>query len=383
MSSESNIQFSRPYTGEEEARAAADVVRSGWIVGGPELAAFEQEFAARCGAAHGVGVSSWTSGAFLTLHALGIGPGDEVLVPSYTFIASVNVITHCGATPVFVDIDERTWNVDPDDLEKKISRRTKLLLPVDQLGLPCDMDAVNEIAARHDVGVVDDAACAIGSRNRGRAVGSLCPTSVFSLHARKLVTTGEGGMIVTDDGALAERLRRLRHQGMSLSDYQRQTMPPTTYESYPEVGYNFRITDIQAAIGRVQLAKLDEILARRRAIAKMYLDYLDDHPLFQAPAVTGGIEPNWQSFMIGVREDAPIDRDGVMQRLHERGVPTRRSVMASHLEAPYRALAAHLPNTERAFAGNLQLPMHPGLSAAQGTRIVEALSEVTREATGS
>lgn len=377
------IQFSRPYTGEEEALAAANVVRSGWIVGGPELAALEREFADRCGAAHAVGVSSWTTGAFLTLHALGVGPGDEVLVPSYTFIASVNVITHCGATPVFVDIDDRTWNVEPRDMEEKISARTKLLLPVDQVGLPCDMDAVNDIAARHGIAVLDDAACAIGSSNRGRPVGSLCPISVFSLHARKLVTTGEGGMIVTDDGALAERLRHLRHQGMSLSDYQRHGMSPTTYESYPEVGFNFRITDIQAAIGRVQLAKLDEILARRNAIADAYLDYLRDHPLFQAPTVPDGITPNWQSFMIGVREDSPMGRDRIMERLHEHGIPTRRSVMASHLEAPYKAVVTRLPNTERAFARNLQLPMHPGISIAQQTRVIEALSEVTREATGA
>jgi len=375
------IQFSRPYTAEEEAQAAADVVRSGWIVGGPELAAFETEFAARCGAAHAVGVSSWTSGAFLTLHALGIGPGDEVLVPSYTFIASVNVIVHCGATPVFVDIDAHTWNVDPQDLESRITPRTKLLLPVDQVGLPCDMDAINTIAARHGIGVLDDAACAIGSSNRDRPVGSLTPVSVFSLHARKLVTTGEGGMIVTDDAALAERLRRLRHQGMSLSDYQRHALSPTTYESYPEVGYNFRLTDIQAAIGRVQLARLDEILARRRAIAEGYLDYLGNHPLFQAPTVPEGMTPNWQSFMVGVRENAPVQRDHVMQQLHARGVPTRRSVMASHLEAPYRALAAHLPNTEKAFARNFQLPMHPGLSASQQTRIIEALDQVTRKST--
>ena len=383
MNDDDAVQFSRPYTGEEEARAAADAVRSGWIVGGPQLAAFEREFAGRCGAAHAVGVSSWTTGAFLTMHALGIGPGDEVLVPSYTFIASVNVITHCGATPVFVDIDEHTWNIDPQDMEEKISPRTKLLLPVDQVGLPCDMDAINGIAARHDIAVLDDAACAIGSSNRGRPVGSLAPVTVFSLHARKLITTGEGGVIVTDDGEFADRLRRLRHQGMSLSDYQRHGMSPTTFESYPEVGYNFRITDIQAAIGRVQLAKLDEIIARRNALANAYLDYLGNHPLFLAPAVPEGIAPNWQSFMIGIREDSPIDRNSVMERLHERGIPTRRGVMASHLEAPYKSMATRLANTERAFARNLQLPMHPGLSMAQQARVIEALSEVTLEATGA
>ena len=375
------IQFSRPWYGDEEARAAEAVIRSGWIVGGPELAAFEQETAARCGAAHGVGVSSWTTGAFLTLHALGIGPGDEVLVPSYTFIASVNVVAHCGAAPVFVDIDPLTWNLDPADLERKVTPRTRLALPVDQLGLPCDMDAIRETLAGRDVALLDDAACAIGSRNRGRPVGSLAPITVFSLHARKLVTTGEGGMIVTDDGDLAARLRRLRHQGMSLSDYERHSLSPTTYESYPEIGYNFRITDIQAAIGRAQLAKLDLMLARRRALAERYLEYLRDHALFRGPTVPPGMEPNWQSFQVAVREDAPISRDEVMQRLHAAGVPTRRGVMASHLEAPYRHLDAVLPHTEREFAACFQLPMHPGLDDAQCTRVLEALEAVTRRAT--
>jgi perosamine synthetase len=383
MSDDDSIGFSRPYYSEDEARAAAAVIRSGWIVGGPELAAFEQEFATRCGAAHGVGVSSWTTGAFLTLHALGIGPGDEVLVPSYTFIASVNVIAHCGATPVFVDIDPLTWNIDPGDMEKKVSDRTRLLLPVDQLGLPCDMDAINDIAARHDIAVLDDAACALGSRNRNRPVGSLAPVTVFSLHARKVVTTAEGGMIVTDDGEFAERLRRLRHQGMSLSDFERHGLPPTTYESYPEIGYNYRFTDIQAAIGRVQLGKLDEILERRRAVAAVYVDYLSNHPLFQAPSVPDGLEPNWQSFQIAVREGSPVAREEVMTRLDEQGIPTRRGVMASHLEPPYRNADVSLPNTEAAFARNLQLPMHPGLSRSQQERIIDALDAITRTAIGT
>lgn len=377
-----SIAFSRPFFGEDEALAAARVVRSGWIVGGPELAAFEREFAACCGASHAVGVSSWTAGAFLVLHSLGLGPGDEVLVPSYTFIATVNVIAHCGAKPVFVDIDPWTWNIDPADLEEKIGPCTRFVLPVDQLGLPCDMDTINQIGQRHGLTVIDDAACALGSSNRGRPVGSLCPVTVFSLHARKIVTTGEGGVIVTGDGELAGRLRRLRHQGMSLSDFERHELSPTTFESYPEVGYNFRITDIQAAIGRAQLEKLDEIIALRHAVAKDYLDYLDGHELFQAPTVPSGLETNWQSFMIGVREDAPITRNEVMNRLHRLGIPTRRSVMASHLEAPYRAPMTDLPNTERAFAQNLQLPMHPGLTSSHRARVLEGLEQIGREIVG-
>jgi len=377
------IHFSRPYCCEREAQATAEVIRSGWIVGGPQLAAFEREFAQRCGAAHAVGVSSWTTGAFLALRALGIGPGDEVIVPSYTFIASVNVVSHVGATPVFADIDPFTWNVDPAEVEPLIGPRTRLLLPVDQLGLPCDIDAFNAMAASHGLAVLDDAACAFGSRNRGRPVGSLCPLSVFSLHARKVVTTAEGGMIVTDDAELAARLRRLRHQGMSASDFERHGRAPTAYESYPEIGYNFRITDIQAAIGRVQLEKLEEILSRRRDVADAYLAYLRDHPLLRAPGVPEGVEPNWQSFMVGLRDDAPIGRDALMTELFERGIPTRRSVMASHLEPPYRGMGAELPHTEHAFANNLQLPIHPGMTGAQVTKVIEAIEEITRRVAGA
>lgn len=380
MSGNGSIAFARPYFSESEAQAAADVIRSGWVVGGPQLREFEREFAAICGAKHAVGVNSWTTGGFLVMHALGIGPGDEVVVPSYTFIASVNAITHTGATPVFADIDPQTWNVDPDDVASKMTPRTRLILPVDQLGLPCDVDAIEAIAAGHGIPVLEDAACAFGSRNRGRPVGSLCAVTVFSLHARKVVTTGEGGMIVTDDGELAERLRRLRHQGMSLSDYARHGTAPSAFESYPEVGFNYRMTDIQAAVGRVQIAKLDEILDRRRAIAKRYLARLEGHPSLVGPFVPEGLEPNWQTFQITVRPESGVDRNTLMDRLHECGIPTRRGVMASHLEEPYRHFGARLPVTEQAAAQTLQLPMHPTLSQEHQDEILDALDALTEEA---
>lgn len=369
------ITFSRPYCFDEEADAAAEAIRSGWIVGGPRLAEFETRFAGLCGAQHAVGVSSWTAGCFLVLHALGIGPGDEVIVPSYTFIASVNVITHTGATPVFADIDPQTWNVDPKDVATKVTERTKAIMPVDQVGLPCDMDEIAKIAQDYGLMVIDDAACAFGSRNRDRPVGSLAPVTVFSLHARKVITTGEGGMIVTDDGELAARLRRLRHQGMSLSDFERHGMAPTTFESYPEVGYNFRITDIQAAMGLAQLGRLDEILAKRAAVAARYNAYLANHPVFRGPEVPQGLTHNWQSYMVAIKEGADIDRDQVMTQLFERGVPTRRGVMASHMEAPYADSPADLPSTEIANRQNFQLPMHPALTGEQLDYILGALDE--------
>jgi len=370
------IAFSRPFFGEAEAEAAAAVVRSGWVVGGPRLAEFERCFAALCGAEHAVGVSSWTTGAFLVLHAWNIGPGDEVIVPSLTFIATVNVIRHVGATPVFAEIDPDSYNIDPADAARRITTRTRVIMPVDQLGLPCDIDAIGDLARRHGLRVLDDAACAFGSRNQGRPVGGLADVTVFSLHARKVVTTAEGGMITTDDTALAERLRRLRHQGMSLSDYGRHGQRPTQFESYPEIGYNHRITDIQAAIGLAQLDRLNDILERRGAVAARYQAHIAGHPVLVPPHVPSGLAPNWQSYQVRLRGEAGLYRNAVMDRLFEMGIPTRRGVMAAHLEPPYRRDAPPLPLTEGTAASTLQLPMHPGLTMEQQDRVLCALDRV-------
>jgi perosamine synthetase len=367
------VEFARPWFGEAEAEAAAAAVRSGWVVGGPRLRELEAGFAAIGNAAHGIGVSSWTTGGFLLLKTLGIGPGDEVIVPSLTFIASVNVIVHAGAIPVFADIDPRTYNIDPADIEARITPRTRAILPVDQIGQPCEIDRINAIAAEHGLLVIQDAACSVGARFRGQPVGALTPASIFSLHARKLVTTGEGGMILTDDPNLAERLRRQRHQGMSLSDYERHGGSPTNFESYPEVGYNFRITDIQAAIGLVQLDRLPEALKRRRHVAERYSAALSNHPWIAPPFVPEHVEPNWQSYQVRVRPGSPLARDELMEALHAQGIPTRRGVMASHLEPPYRTTAANLPHTESAARECLLLPIHPALEDAGVEAVVSAV----------
>jgi perosamine synthetase len=368
------VAFSRPFFGIEEELAAAAVIRSSWVVGGPRLLEFERCFAEVGGAEQGVGVSSWTTGAFLVLKALDVGPGDEVIVPSLTFIASVNVITHVGATPVFADIDPLTYNIDPEDAARRIGPRTKAILPVDQLGLPCEIDAILDLAARHGLHVVQDAACAVGSRFRGRPIGAIAPITVFSLHARKVVTTGEGGMILTNDAALAARLRRLRHQGMSLSDFERHGAGPTTFESYPEIGYNFRMTDIQAAIGMCQLARLEDLLGLRRQVANQYITALSNHPFLVPPHVPAHVTPNWQSFQVRVRPDGRLDRNALIEWLHAEGIATRRGVMASHLELPYRPLGYDLPATEQAAAECLQLPMHAGMTQDDIDTVLGALA---------
>jgi perosamine synthetase len=370
------IAFSRPFLGIEEEVAAAAAIRSGWVVGGPRLVEFENRFAALCEVEHAIAVSSWTTGSFLVLKVMGVGPGDEVIVPSLTFIASVNVIAHCGAQPVFADVDPLTYNINPDDVARKVNSRTKAILPVDQIGLPCEIDRILAIAQKRGLMVIQDCACSVGSRFRGRIVGSFAPVSVFSLHARKVVTTGEGGMIVTNDANLARRLRLLRHQGMSLTDFERTLSDPTRFETYPEIGYNFRMTDIQAAIGLCQLDRLDNLIDRRTQIARRYIAELSTSELLDPPYVPDYATPNWQSFQVRVKSGNSLDRNGLMKALHAQGIATRRGVMASHLEPPYKAQGVYLPATEAAAAQCLQLPIHAAMDSTQVDTVLAALDRV-------
>jgi perosamine synthetase len=262
------IPITRPHLAGGEAEAVAETIASGWLSQGPRVKAFEDAFAERVGAAHAVATTSCTTALALALHAVGVGPGDEVIVPSHSFIATANAVWHCGAEPVFADIDARTYNLDANAAERAITERTKAIMPVHQVGLPADMDAFLSLAERHRLALVEDAACAIGAEYRGRPIGSLETLACFSLHPRKVITTGEGGMITLQDEALAERLRRLRAHGMSMSDLARHSATEVTFESYPERGFNYRMTDMQAALGLCQLDALDWILQRRRELAE-------------------------------------------------------------------------------------------------------------------
>jgi perosamine synthetase len=314
----------------------------------------------------------------LVLKSWGVGPGDEVIVPSLTFIATVNVIHHVGATPVFADVDPRTFNLTPAEAVKRVTARTRAIIAVDQLGLPCDIAALSTLAAQYGLLLLDDAACAFGSRVGARPVGSFGDAAVFSLHARKVITTGEGGMIVTDDENFAQRLRQLRQQGMSLSDLARHGKCPTQIESYHEIGYNFRMTDIQAAIGLSQLERADAILARRKALAERYSDRLATSALVVPPFVPEGVTANWQSYQVTLRENAVLSRDALMEALFARGIHVRRGVMAAHLEPVYRSEGCSLPATEYLASHTLQLPLYPDLTDTQQDRVIAALEEIAR-----
>jgi dTDP-4-amino-4,6-dideoxygalactose transaminase len=376
----STIPIARPSLGKEEAAAARDAILSGWVTQGPQVAAFEEEFAAFVGAPHAVAVSNCTTALHLALHTLGVGPGDEVVTVSHSFIATANVVRYCGARPVFVDIDPRTYNVDVAELERAITPRTKALLPVHQMGLPCDMGAVLAVAARHNLPVVEDAACAIGSELRvgeqwervGRPHGTV---ACFSFHPRKILTTGDGGMLTTRDPELARRFRLLRQHGMSVSDRERHHADAVIFEEYPVLGFNYRMTDIQAAVGRVQLKRLPGLLAERREMAEEYTRVLGEIPGLVPPWELAYARTNFQSYPLRVTAEYPLSRDELMRKLLKLGISTRRGIMNSHQEVPYAGYCPDgLPHSEGARDSVVLLPLFAGMSHDDWTRVVEALT---------
>lgn len=371
------IPITRPHLAGDEQAAVAEVIASGWISQGPKVRAFEEAFAARVGAADAVATTSCTTALSLALHVSGVGPGDEVIVPSLSFIATANAVWHCGGQPVFADIDPRTYNLDAAAAERAITPRTKAIMPVHQVGLPADMDAFLELGERYGVAIVEDAACAIGASYKGRPIGSLGPLACFSLHPRKVITTGEGGMIAVADPEVAERLRRLRAHGMDTSDLARHSARDIVVEAYPERGWNSRMTDMQAALGLCQLRVLDEILERRRVLAERYTTALEQMAHLQAPYDPPYAQRTWQSYCVRVAPGAPLERTELMRSLLRDGIATRRGVMAIHEEASYAGLAPQsapeLPHTEAATRDTLMLPLFPDLSEEQQDYVLERL----------
>jgi len=380
---------------EQEVEAIRRVIHSGWITMGPETEAFEGQFAQAVGSRFACAVSSGTAALHLALLALGLQPGDEVITVSSSFIATANSIRYCGAKPVFVDIELETFNINPDLMEQVISPRTRASLCVHQMGMPCDLEAILKIARKHRLGVVEDAACALGSRilfnQEWQAVGRpQGDVACFSFHPRKAISIGDGGMLTTNDPEVDRKIRLLRNQGMDRSAYDRFQSKDLMFEQYDVLGYNYRMTDIQAAIGRVQLTRLSEMVRQRRRWAGRYTELLQQVPGIAPPHEPSWAQSNWQSYC--VKLDPALDQRTVMRQLRDRGIATQRGIMCAHREpaypqgtwtcgknekcecAPYAC--ERLRNSEWAQDHAILLPLYPQMTEEEQDTVVKALWEV-------
>jgi dTDP-4-amino-4,6-dideoxygalactose transaminase len=372
------IPLTRPYTGDQEKTIVAAAVESGWLTQGFQVTEFEHAVAEYLRVDHAIAVSHCTAALHLALLLHGIGAGHEVLVPSYTWITTANVVRLVGATPVFVDIDLATFNITPRTIESVVTPRSTAIMPVHQFGLPVDMDGIEDVARRSGLIVIEDAACALGSCYRGRRIGSLEHAACFSFHPRKVVTTGEGGMLVTNNAEMAARARVLRNHGASASDlvkHRAGSVDALEAEQFHEVGYNYRMTDLQGGLGRAQMRRLDEILALRRMRAERYSMAFRKMSHVIPPHVPDYASPNWQSYVVRISDDCPVGRDVVAQRLLDAGIACRPGYMACHTQPAYRNLYPELslPNTEKALTSVIILPLYPQMTDEEQDYVIKQM----------
>lgn len=415
------IPVAKPYLGEEEALAAREAILSGWVTQGPRVKAFEDAFAAYVGAGHACAVSSCTTALHLALLGVGVGPGDLVLTVSHSFIATANCIRYCGAEPLFVDIDPQTYNMDVtnlrlflenhceehngawyfrgieqlsakesplryvDSLKKKVGR-IGAVLPVHQMGMPCAIADIVALARQYRLPVVEDAACAIGSRVANQQNGEWekagkphGDAACFSFHPRKILTTGDGGMITTNNPELDRKFRLWRQHGMSVPDTLRHAADSVIFEEYLTTGFNYRMTDIQAAIGIAQLKKLDGMITERRQLAEHYKKLLEPIPFIHPPVEPEMVQTNYQSYPARLAQNAPIGSRELIKKLHEKGISSRLGIMNSHQEKPYAGPNYDLPHSETAREHTILLPLYNGMEQKLLSMVCNNLQEILKK----
>jgi perosamine synthetase len=375
------IQISLPSTGDEEWQATREPLTTGWLTQGPKVAAFEKAFAARHNVNHALATTSCTTGLHLILAAMGIGPGDEVIVPAFTWVATANVVLYCGATPVLADVSRQTFNIEPADVARKLTSRTKAVIAVHLFGLCADMESLRQVLPAH-VKIIEDAACASGASLKGVAAGGLGDAASFSFHPRKSITTGEGGMVTTNDESLAEIANILRNHGASVSEEQRHKGPrPYLLPEFNLLGYNYRMTDLQGAVGLVQLGKLDKFIAERQFWAEYYRDQLAAIPWLSMPVFAENGTHAWQAFVTYVHPDkAPLNRNEIMERLQDRGISTRPGTHSVHMLGYYRERFNLKPDdypvARDCNDNTMAIPLHNRMTKEDYEYVVDAIRAI-------
>lgn len=369
------VPLMRPWLGEEEIEAVAEVMRSGWISQGPKVIEFEEMVADFVGAKYAVATNACTSSMHLALRTSGIKRGDDVIVPDFTCMATANAIHHTGATPIFAEIDRDTYNITAETLEAAITENTRAVMAVHQIGLPIDMDPLMDVANKHGIKVIEDAATAFGAEYKGKRLGGLGRPSCFSFHPRKMITTAEGGMITTDDEGMVKEAKALRATGASISDLERHKAKGVLVQEYHDFGYNYRMTDMQAAIGIVQMARADEIIQARADQAAYYDAAFASVPEVVPPYVPSNMKHAYSSYKIRLDNGGAVDRDTVLRRMAERGISCRTAIQPLHWEPYYQKdwAGVSFPITEELAKTTMFLPIFPGMTQAEQDRVIESL----------
>ena len=374
------IPIAKPYLTEKEAQAAYDTILTGWITQGPRVAEFEEHFAAYTGARYAVAVSNCTTALHLSMIMAGVGAGDEVICPSMSYIATANCIKYVGAKPVFAEINPETYNLDITDTEQKITSKTKAILLVHQIGMPADIDAFQQLATKYNLKLIEDAACAAGSSYKGKKIGSHSELVCFSLHPRKVISTGDGGFVTTNREDYYQRLKLLRQHGMSVNDRVRHESSKIIFEDHVELGYNYRLTDIQAAVGIKQLEILDWIISERRIIANKYHEAFKDINCIRLPLEKEGYFSNYQSYSIYLLDNCPIARNELMQKMLDAGISTRRGIMTSHRETAYKKeyQDLSLPISEKACDQSIILPLFIPMKPEDIQKVIDTFLSIVK-----